>query len=318
MKIKNLLLAFAAILLFVTCEKDEDKDSMASKNSHRIKQIVYDGGKIDFTYENENLVKSTQYKKDESDNWVEDYRMEFSYSGDIATATWGGIESGAWEIDDKTEYLIQNGLIMEEHNYDYEDGTWIEDRKWTYQYSGSNITSWQSFYYDEEGGTLEQDERGEYFYQNSKVEEYKVYEHDESGNWSEYAKETFTYDGSNLINWINYGLDESDNSENNYKYEYQYSGDKVSQMAYFYWNTEESQWESQNIVSFNYNSNGYLSEELLEFGDDRTYEYEEGHGNAKLILSHPMELIYKGPTIKSADSGSRAYVPYYQRLNNRQ
>lgn len=226
---------------------------------------------------------------------------------------------GKWGIDQKTEYLIQNGLIMEEYYYDYEDGTWVEDRKWTYQYSGNNITAWQSFYYYEENGTLEQDGKGEYYYQNSKLAEYKVYELDESGNWSQYDKETFTYDGSNLINWINYGLDESDNWGNNYKAEYQYSGNKVSQMAYFYWSREDSQWESQNLVSFNYNSNGYLSEELLEFGDDRTYEYEEGHGNAKLFLYPEEELVYGMPTIKSAGiNRNRKYVPYYQRLNNRQ
>lgn len=313
MKIKNLLLAIAAIILLVSCEKDEDKDSMATKNSHRIKQIVYDGGKIDFTYEGENLVKSTQYKKDESDNWVEEYRMEISYSGDIATETRSVIKSGTWEIDDKVEYLIQNGLIMEEKHYDYEDGTWVEDRKWTYQYSGSNITSWQNFYYDDEGGTLEQDNKGEYFYQNSKVEEYKVYELDESGNWSQYDKETFTYDGSNLINWINYGLDESDNWENIFKYEYQYSGDKVSQMTYFYWNSDDSQWESQNLVSYTYNSNGYLSETQVDYDDKVTFEYEEGHGNAKLFLYPEVESVYGGPTIKSADiNRNRKYVPYYQ------
>jgi len=317
MKIKNLLLAFAAILLFVSCEKDEDKDLIASKNSHRIKQAVYESGKLVFTYEGENLVKMTQYKKDESEDYIEDYKMEISYSGDNATAITYTKYSGIWEIFDKVEYFIQNGLMMEEHYYDYEDGNWEEEWKWTYQYSGSNITAWQNFYYNDEDGTFDQDSKGEYFYQNSELAEYKEYEIDESGNWSQYMKETFAYDGSNLINWIGYGLDESDNWENNYKFEYQYSGDKVSQMAYFYWDSEDSQWESQNLVSFNYNSNGYVSEVLQEINDDITYEYEEGHGNARLFLVPQTESVYGGPTIKSTGNRNRKYVPYYQRLNNR-
>lgn len=317
MKIKNLLLAFAVISLFVSCEKDEDKDLIASKNSHRIKQSVYESGKLDFTYEGEKLVKVTQYKKDESEDYIEEYKGEISYSGDNATAIWYDKHSGTWEIDDKIEYLIQNDLMMEEHHYDYENGNWVEDRKWTYQYSGSNITAWQSFYYDEEDGRLEQDGKGEYIYQNSELEEYKEYELDESGNWFQSNKETFTYNSINLINTITYRLDESDNWENNSKMEFQYSGDKVSQMAYYYWDREDSQWESQNSVSYIYNSNGYLSEELLEIGGDRTHEYEEGHGNAKLFLYYPQELVYGAPTIKSAGNRNRNYVPYYQRLNNR-
>lgn len=318
MKIKNLLLAIVAISLFVSCEKDEDNDSIISKNSHRIKQINYEGGKFTFTYEGEKLVNSTEYKKDESDNWLEDYKIEISYSGDNATATRYSKESGTWEMDDKAEYLIQNGLIKEENSYDYEDGTWVEDRKWTYQYSGRNLSDWQSFHYDDGIGALEQYEKGEYFYQNSKLEEYKVYELDESGNWSQYDKETFTYDGSNLIKLINYGLDASDNWENSYKYEYQYSGDNLSQMEYFYWNRDDSQWESRNSLSYTYNSNGYVSETLDGYGFKTTFEYEEGHGNGNLFLSPPRQSVYGELTYKSAGiNRNKKYVPYYQRQNNR-
>lgn len=321
MKIKNLLLAILAISLFVSCEKDNDNDSSPSKNSHRIKQIFseYDNysKKTVFSYEGEKLVNITEYLKFES-GINEEFKAEITYSGDNATETWYHKESGSWELDEKYEYVIQNGLMMEETDYDYGNGTWIEDGKWTYQYSGNNISGWQGYEDEDEDGTLEQDSKGEYIYQNGKLSEYKGYELDESNNWYQDYKTTFTYAGSNMINWIDFNLDESDNWKNYYKAEYQYSGDKVSQIEGFYWNSNDSQWESVDLDSYTYNSNGYLIGELDDDGEKRTYEYEEGNGNAKFFWYYPEELVYGEPTLKSASiNKSRKYIPYYQRLRNR-
>jgi len=324
MKIKNLLLAIVAISLLVSCEKDKENDSSISKNSHRIKQIIYNSnGGLDywkevFTYKGEKLVKITKYIKYESRNWNEISKTEITYSDDNAIATWYDKESGSWEIDKKYEYIIQNGLMMEEFHYLYEDDTWVEYWKWTYQYSGSNISAWQSYYYYNQDGTVKQNYKGEYIYQNNKLSESRRYKLDESDIWYQYDNKIFTYDGNNLINQIDYDLDESDNWGKAYKSEFLYSGDKVTQKEYFYWNSGDSQWVSKDVESYTYDSNGYLIEKLDEDGDIRTYEYEEGNGNAKLFWYYPEELANGEPTLKSASiTRKRKYIPYYQRLKNK-
>lgn len=316
MKIKNLLLAIVAILLLGSCEKDKDNDSSSINDSYRIKQIISQHDdyfeKIVFSYYEEKLLNINAYEKDESGNLIEEFKIEISYSGDNATTTMYDKETGNWEIRNKSEYVIQNGLIMEISDSDYENAVWVEYCwKWTYQYSASNITAWQSYYFEDENG------KGEYVYQNGKLSEYKVYELDESDNWHQFDNETFTYEGTDLMSWIDYELDESDNWEKDNKAEYLYSGDKVLQMECFNWISESSQWELENSETYTYNSNGYLIEELNNEGNKRTYEYEEGQGNAKYFLYYPENLVYGEPTLKSASlNENRKYLPYYQRLKN--
>ena len=311
MKIKNLLLAIVAFSLLVSCEKDTDIDS--SKNSHRITQIIYENNgnfnKTVFSYDGEKLENIYSYEKDEIGNWVEEHKTEISYSGDNVTAT-NYYKSENWEISYKSEYIIQNNLMMEEQGFYYEDGDWEQQSKWTYQYSGTNISAWQRYYDENEVG------KGEYIYQDEKLIEYKAYELDESDNWSQDTWTTFTYEGNNLVSMFDYDLATSDTWENDYKQELQYSGDNVSQIERFFWDSENSQWESVEYKTYSYNSYGYLSEELYDDGKKKTYEYEEGNGNAKLSMYYPENLVYGEPTLKSANV-NREYVPYYQRLKNK-
>ncbi len=321
MKTKNLLLALVAILALASCDKDNDPG--LTKNSHRVKQIIFDtegynnDWKYVFTYEGEKMASFLEYNRDESGNWYEKLKTDVSYAGDNATVTCYEKDSGSWKITDKHEYVIQSGLMMEELNYDYENGAWIKASKWTYQYSGTNISAWQSYDDEDEDGTFEQNGKGEYIYKNGKITDYKEYKLGESDNFYLNSRETFDYNGSKMISFIDYNLDESDSLINASQTEYHYSGDKVSETEYSNWNSDKNQWDSEYLKSFIYNSNGYLIEEIFDDSDKVTYEYEEGHGNAKFFFYYPEASIYREPTLRNAGTTkNRKYIPYYQRLKN--
>src|SRR5690606_5630882 len=98
-----------------------------------------------------------------------------------------------------------------------------------------------------------------------------------------------------------------------YKVEYHYSGDVILQKDYYHFNIELNQWESTGNESYTYNSNGYLIEVLQDNGNKTTFEYEEGHGNAKLFLHSPGSFINGEPTLKSASLyGIGNDISYYQ------
>jgi len=317
MKIRNLFIVLAAITLFASCDKIID-----TALSYRIKQVVYDNEgtsndwKYIFTYEGEKLVKVTEYEKDADGNWVEYSKSDYSYSGENATIT-DYYYTNEWVIDEKYEYLIQNDLLMQELYYFYDDGDWINSSKWVYQYSGGNLTGYQSFYDYNEDGTLEEDYKGEYVYQNNKLTEYKDYEIDNSGNWQQYDREIITYNGDKLSTWTDYDLDESSNWIEMDKAEYQYSGNNISQINYFTQNDELTQWQTDGTKTFSYDSNDYLTEEITESGRKITYEYEEGTGNAQFFWYYPEDLVYGEPVLKIKKSDvRRKYIPYFQRFSN--
>ena len=301
MIIRNILFTTILILLLFSCEKDNDSEPI--RNSHRIKQMVQfyndnETSKTDFTYEGERLEEFTEYNKDTSGNWIEDFKAEISYSGDIVTKKCFDKATDIWILDYKHEYVIQNGLMIEFSTIDYWNGEWIEQSKYIYEYSGNCIVGWQ-LYRDVNGnGTIELKQKGEYIYQNGKLVEYKYYE-DKWDDWYQMKKETFSYLEDNLTSYINYRRDESDNWLENYKYEYIYSGSNVSNKKRFIWIIESNKWESSGSLSFSYDSLGYLIEELDIKGYKTTFEYEEGHGNAMHFWNYPNQSIYRWPTLKS-------------------
>jgi hypothetical protein len=81
------------------------------------------------------------------------------------------------------------------------------------------------------------------------------------------------------------------------KYNYAYAADRISEIKDSNW--EFGIWILNKTVSYNYDKNDCLSEEIEDSGIKRLYEYEEGTGNAKSLWFYPEYGVYKKPTIKS-------------------
>lgn len=307
MKIKLLLSAVLISLLFA-CNKDEElinetPNNGSSNKSFRLKQATsYSGSsaiqKSDYIYLGDKLVNATTSRKDDSGNWIEYFKTDISYSGDSRTLKGFTKDASTWAFKYKIEYLTQNSLIVESRTY-FEENNLEDFGKRTYQYSGSNITSWQNYAYDYSSKTNLISVKGENVYVEEKLIESKTYQPGEPDSWYQVGKEIYTYNGNNLENWVGYLPSKLNNWIEYKKRDYIYSGENVSQLDYFDWDKENNQWVSTDKVTYKYNSEGYLIEEQSN-SKKITYEYEEGVGNAKSVFSDPASAIYGRPTIKNA------------------
>ncbi len=320
MKTRIFLLPLILVALLCSCERNKDKNSGPVKNTHRIKQALYDYNeendwKSVFTYDGEQLIMIVNYE-DDGDGWAESDKLEITYNDPDFTLTWYTKESGSWELYSRSEYAVENGLLAEEFYYRYEDGEWVENWKWTYEYSGTDIIEWMGYFDNDDDGSVELDSKGEYLYEENRLVEYKAYYKDDSDDWVQYDKETFQYSGLILSGWIDFEQDEFDDWVEEYKCEYLYSGNLISEAVYYNWDYESDDWEAEPYtVTYGYDVNGYMIERMNDSEDQFTYEYEQGHGNAAFFWYYPEELVYGEPALKSTEA-KKKYVPYYERIRH--
>lgn len=313
MKAKIIIPLLLAALILVSCKKDETE-----KNTHRIIQILTDNVensdvKVDFTYDGSKLVLVMYSYKNESGTWIEYSKAEMTYNAVNTVNTYYAKESGSWYVTGKSEYIVENGLITEEINYDYEDFGFVVDWKWNYQYTDKDLLAWQSYEVNQNGFFV-QDGKGDYLYNNNKLTEYLSFDVDDFGNWASDDRETFTYTNGKLTSWIDFYYNESGQWVRSDKCEHTFSGDRISGAFYYEWNSNSGIWESSVYYSetYTYNSNGYLTQRQENDGTRITYQYEEGHGNAKYFWYYPESLVYGRPTLKGATKKGE-YLPYYKR-----
>lgn len=311
---KKTFFLLSLLPLFVACDKDDD--TTIEKNSHRIKQAIYNAtDKEVYTYDGENLVGVTYYSLDANEEWVESYKEEYSYSGNNITRIKSEIDDGTWIQYGKSEIVLQDGLITEEMHYSNSDDAWQPDWKWNYQYSANNISAWRSYEYSSETNAFIQDGKSDYVYNGGILTENIEYSSGEGDDLVKDFKYSFSFDGGSLSNIIGYNWNEIDNVwESDYKNELIYSGKNVS--TYNHYNSVEESWVLSSSIQYTYNSEGYLSG-YTEGEYTTTYEYEEGNGNAELLSYYPEEIVNGEPTLKSAGTDlTEKYIPYYQRIRN--
>lgn len=319
MKINNLLLTTLVVMIFFSCKKDKENDPNIYK---RTKQIAYldsnadTVSKIDLTYDGEKLVQSTEYWRDNQYNWMEVYKLNISYSGDITTIIFSEKQDWNWEASTKTELLINGGLIKEERYFEPEGDSWIELDRWKYSYDGNNLIAWQDYVYQDLDGTMKLNGKGEYVYINNQLTEYDAYQALDSNNWLQVEKETFTFIGENLTTCINYDPEPNDVWVEYFKFEAQYTENRIDSRNYYYWYEDIAQWVIYYSEDYSYDLLGYLTKELYKDGSWNTFEYEEGIGNATYFYYYFETSIYGHPIIRGAN-GDQKYIPYYQRIKNK-
>lgn len=325
MKTKHLLLVLGLITFFYSCNKNDDNTNDEKEKvelKYRIKQILINTNADDvndkktvFTYNEDKLVNYTDYKLESSGDWNDTEKTKITYTNDRATATQYRNQAAIWALTNKSVYTIQNGLIMEETYFYDNHGTLEPYWKYTYQYTGTSLSAWHSYY--DISGTGNQDFKAKYIYTNKQLTESKEYELDYNDEWFEAIKNTFSYQDNALIKVLNYNLDANNEWQNNRKIILNYVEDNVSQMECLDWNSNSNLWESSYLCTYKYDANNYLTEVLDSYGHKTTYEYEEGTGNAKLFWYYPETLVEGEPTLQKGTSiKTKKHVPYYQRIQN--
>ena len=309
---KNYLYITAAVVFFIlSCEKDSTDDPAGTaKNSHRITQIAeYDENdsllsRKDFTYEGEKLILIAEYDV-ENGELIETEKTEFVYENESAM----GIEYvyiNSWDLVGEVFYKISDSTLWETEYYafDHFDLQWKKMGRTVYNYSSGNLDSVD--YYNTINNELVLVYKDEFQYSIGQVSLYLHYFKDQDGEWINDRKTDFYYNGDLLSHYIYMrpSYENLDSMVNYSRYELAYSGNNVSEKKLSWWT-----WTSQDPVTFNweyipdfttyytYNSNNYLIEESRYEGTYITkYVYEEGNGNASLILRTPVtNYIYKTP-----------------------
>ena len=309
---KNLCLLFVAFSLAVFCSSCETEDPVWGRvnNSYRISQATYYNNGIeyareDFAYQGNYLTSITRWVKGAGLVWEESEYTEMLYEGDRVYMSFFIWDGNQWANTNRADYVVRNGLMMEELDYDLEGNSWVPRNVWSYRYSGANITAWDHSELDDNGaGYLVA--RGSYAYQSGNLLEQTRYEDNGYGvlNASQYTE--FFYSASVKTGFTEY---EWYNNQwvNSYGEDYSYVSGKVSSIASYDW--DGVQWVADGPVdNFYYNAYGYLAEEI--YGTYRSvFDYEPGSGNARFFWYYPENLAYGRPVVKSVSAPQ--ITPFY-------
>jgi len=319
---KNYLLAVVIGIMafsFNACNDNNGDDTPeVIKNTHRVTQYInsYENEerfKVTFSYDGEKVKTIIKYNKN-GEKWISSHKYEFIYSGNNITKTTYIKTEDNWVKSSKLEYVVENGLMTKDINYIIKDGNFVKKWKYNYQYSGSNLINWFGYYYNEATGEIETEIKGDYIYENGYLTKYEHYAKDSSGNWYMNYKRILTYSGDDIIGYNGYALNDINKWIEYTKFKYQYSGNNVTRIDEEWWNSQNETW-NKYWTEYSYNSNGFLSERKNNSNVKFVYEYEEGHGNARLFYYYPEDLVYNKPTFKNATiNEDDNELPYYKRM----
>lgn len=293
-KITYLLILLGFVI--TSCDKDDDGPT---KNSHRLKQVIYGdeeyGNKYVYFYENEKVTEILSYDKNQSGDWEDEGKTTCEYSDNLITSITSEYVLGILEPYYKEEIILENNKWKERIVYYYEGGSWEKSWGVKFTYEGNLLVLVEETDYD---GSETYQYKGEFSYIDNKVSEYLGYEY-YGDKWQIDDKETVSYEDGKISIWMDYDLDENDQWEESSKDKYYYIGDNCSKIEWYYYdNYEDLGWELEGFETFLYNENNYIIKSVD--GDWETvYEYEEGNGNISSFLS-PWESLNSYPSPKSA------------------
>lgn len=306
---------FVALMATTSCEDNDDPVWGNAKNSHRIVQAIdYEDdvpyNKDVFSYQGDKLVSITMYDYDEVAGFLESERRVISYMGDHIIVNYESVENqGSFAWEERSRYIVRNGLMMEEINEDLIDGYWVVDSRWNYEYSGLNLTAWQEYSYNTEGA-FKLIAEGEYEYSGNRLVGGVNTYYNNLGEVSYVENLLFEYTGNLLSRYSEtYQIGEEQYS---YRATYSYALNRVESRTSEFWNDTEELWEQGNVTNYeydNYDNLTYRGDAIAE----HEYAYEPGNGNARFFYIYPESMVYGGPFIKSAIA-SGEYIPYYKRL----
>ncbi|MFC2119038.1 hypothetical protein ACFLSY_10385, partial [Bacteroidota bacterium] len=119
---------------------------------------------------------------------------------------------------------------------------------------------------------------------------------DDNNEWVEDYKVSYSYLEDKMVGYISYYFDEN-NWGKYWKIDYSFIGDNTSSKKVYKWDNETNSWELDYIEAYSYNNNDYLTEIDGKWGIIKI-EYEEGHGNGKVFMNSPHELLRGDYVIK--------------------
>jgi hypothetical protein len=296
MKILNPHIAIISLLLLDNCNLEPvELVEPAEKDAYRLIQenifrfLSYDPymwvERDSLTYDGEKLIKLMIYESEDSINFKETSKQEIEYDGDTAILTYSIMKAVDWELSNKYNYVIRNGLKLQTVGYSYNGGIWVALTKDTYQYSGKRLIV--SVHYSYENGIAVEKTKVENEYNGYQKTSSHQYKKDGSGTWVETAKTENSYSGSKLISSTEYSKHTDLNWYYTHKYEYAYVNDTIYTVTDYLWDGSWLLWTKEK---FYLNGSGYVIKSTLKLiipegmDNEKDYQYEKGKGNAGFFL----------------------------------
>ena len=319
---KKSLFIISVLLLAVTCKKDDknEKSINTDGQSYRVKQItekfIFGIADVsDITYNSDKITGIAIKRKDLFGNWKDKFKTEFTYDNDLVTSLFYNNIADKWTLTDKNVYKIVNDLVVEETYFYYEDDVLVENDRWEYKYTDSNLIAYDWYTITDEETTLY--EKGEYTYQDNKLAFFKAFQFSEYKTWTPFFIDTFLYQNNNLTGWDRYITNEDEIRFPYYSVDYTYTDNKITEATRYSMNSETYEMEPYYSTVYQYDENDNLTKTEDSDGYSSENIYETGKGNLWIFypVLDPYLLNYGEPQLKSS-SGKRKHIPYHERLRN--
>jgi len=163
--------------------------------------------KEDITYNSNGLIDvKTMYLRDyETAEWAINAKTEYEYNASnqlsIKTKSYWDAFDGLWVLDIKDEFFYEQGLLISDNHYDWQDEQWKANSKNEYSYREDGKIS-QKILFDKFGLPDWIEKRKiDYIYDENgnKIQEI-AYSFSEKRNWIEITKYEYSYDADNNMN----------------------------------------------------------------------------------------------------------------------
>ena len=282
-------LLVAGILFSTGCNKDSDDDNgdtPPGQSNYRVVELInYENNvedyKAEFTYSGEQLSTVLEYITLTKDQWNLDAKTEITYP-DNNTFEWvySEYDNGNWEIDDKDVVTHQDGIWQVFMEYSYDGADWIEDYRTDYTYNSGKIVKEESF--DYVWGDPVNSTKTIYSWVGNSPSTSENYSW-ENDTWIAESKDTITISDGKVIKVEMFMYEMNDYV---FKMEFQYVGDAVSSIEMYY--NLMGTWTNYGSILYSYDEHGNMIEEEMtgEWSSRETYTYEEGKGNISIFFEN--------------------------------
>lgn len=263
----------------------------------RINQMIIsnqnpDSIRYKFYYKADRLNQIDIQRIEIDNSWNDFEKFKFIYDGDKVIRRLY-LCPDTIKFFEEYEFLFKDGKILQivENLSKNEERTVF--RKKVYGYSQNGIISLKQYLHKNDTETLEGE--SEFRYSDDNLVEYIQYTNNGINGLIKSQKRIFEYNDNQLIKFNLFYFNSINEWEEQYYQDYYYSENKVIKVESYLKSSKSEEWFLNHSISYTYDDNGYLSEEINEDGVKKNFIYEDGISNSKLF-SFPENLIFNEPT----------------------
>lgn len=277
----SLLFLLLAVLLLVTCKKD---DSENSGNGYRIAKSIYYYDQVQFDsmlydYDDNRMSAIRGY----NNNGEETSMVNIDYpDNDSIVMVFSYYMDTSMVVEAKKVLKLEGNHVIEVIYYEAEDILWKPTSKLTYSYENDNLVEFIE--YGHESGDWKPNDKTVYEYDGTKHTQTIMYKY--AGGWQVWDKLVFTYIGNNVDYVLEYVYNDGSVIET-YKTGFSYEGDLMKACTYY--SDDNGSWIASGSTLYTYDSHNNLESYSLPI-DGLTYkveyEYEQGSGNYMQLLDY--------------------------------